>query len=67
MTKDAFITVFANLKEKKTGSIMSQGMVMCASPLSDDQFELVRPPPGSKLGERIKLEGNLIPDYSEER
>ena len=40
---------------------------MCASPVSDDQFELVRPPAGSKLGERIKLEGNPIPNFSEDR
>jgi len=41
---------------------ISQGMVMCAG--SDDRksLELMRPPPNSKLGERINLEGNPLGD-----
>ena len=58
MRKDAFICVFANLKPRKLAHIQSQGMVMCASP--GDALEVVRPPAGSKLGERIMLEGNPI-------
>jgi aminoacyl tRNA synthase complex-interacting multifunctional protein 1 len=34
---------------------MSAGMVMCAS--KDDKLELVRPPAGSKVGDRVQLEG----------
>ena len=60
MKKDAFICVFANLKPRKLGPFMSNGMVMCASPPGD--LEIVRPPPGSKLGERVMLEGNPIGD-----
>lgn len=63
---DACVCVFVNLKAKKLGPIAaSHGMVMCAN--HDGNIELVRPPPGSKLGERIGLEGNPIGDaFSQE-
>lgn len=38
---------------------MSNGMVMCAGN-TEDGFEIIRPPPGSKIGERLQLEGNPI-------
>jgi len=61
MLKDAFVCVFVNLKAKKLGPIAaSHGMVMCAN--HEGAIEIVRPPPGSKLGERISLEGNPIGD-----
>lgn len=71
MKKDEFITVFANLKAKTLGPLKSQGMVMCADNGQDTHFEVIRPPPGSKLGERINLEGNPLgadfsQDYQEE-
>ena len=66
MKKDAFITVFANLKPRKLATFMSNGMVMCASP--PGALEIVRPPAGSQLGERIMLEGNPIGDsFTQER
>ena len=57
---DGYVCVFANLKPRKLGPIMSNGMVMCASNADHTAIELVRPPAGSKLGERIMLEGNPI-------
>ena len=67
MKRDALVMVFTNLKAKKLGPIMSHGMVMCSSTETKDQLVLVRPPAGSKIGERVMLEGNLIPDFSQEK
>ena len=50
--------VFANLKPRKLADIMSQGMVMCAGNADHTQVELMRPPEGSKVGERVVLEGD---------
>ena len=52
--------VFVNLKPRKLADIMSEGMVMCASNADHTKLELVRPPEGSVVGERIQLEGNPI-------
>lgn len=62
MQADKFVMVFANLKERKLGPIMSRGMVMCAGNEAHDDLELVRPPASAKLGERIMLEGNPLGD-----
>merc|ERR1719310_2118143 len=49
--------VFANLRPIKLGPIpQSDGMVLCAS--TPEKVELMRPPAGCKVGERIQLEGN---------
>ena len=63
---DEFVCVFANLKPRKLAHIMSQGMVMCASNADHTAIELVRPPKGSKIGERVSLQGNPIPDFSQD-
>ena len=55
MKKDAFVLVFSNLKPRPLAGNMSQGMVMCASNEEHTQIELIRPPQGSKLGERVRL------------
>lgn len=52
--------VFANLKAKKLAGIPSEGMVLCADNADHTQVQLMRPPPGSTVGERIQLEGNPI-------
>lgn len=52
--------VFVNLKPRKLADLMSEGMVMCASNADHTQVELMRPPEGSVVGERIQLEGNPI-------
>jgi methionine--tRNA ligase beta chain len=54
------VVVFANLKPRKLGDFMSNGMVMCASASDKSVVELIRPPEGSKVGERIQLSGNPI-------
>jgi aminoacyl tRNA synthase complex-interacting multifunctional protein 1 len=37
-------------------------MVMCASNADHTAIELIRPPKGSKIGERVSLEGNPVGD-----
>ena len=55
-----YVVVFANLKPRKLAGFMSNGMVMCASNADHSVVELVRPPEGSKIGDRIQLTGNPI-------
>lgn len=54
------IVVWVNLKPRKLADFMSNGMVMCASSSDKSTIELIRPPEGSKIGERIQLTGNPI-------
>ena len=54
---EGLVMVFANLKPRKLADLMSQGMVMCASNIDHTAVELMRPPAGSKIGERVSLEG----------
>lgn len=54
------VVVFANLKPRKLADFMSNGMVLCASNDDKSVIELIRPPEGSKVGERIQLTGNPI-------
>ena len=56
MTKGLCV-VFANLKPRKLADLFSEGMVMCAGNADHTQVELMRPPEGAKVGERIQLEG----------
>jgi aminoacyl tRNA synthase complex-interacting multifunctional protein 1 len=57
---EGLCVVFVNLKPRKLADIMSEGMVMCASNADHTKIELMRPPEGSVVGERIQLEGNPI-------
>lgn len=69
MTREGTLcVVFANLKGKKLGPIPeSHGMVMCAGNADHTQVEIMRPPKGAKIGERVTLEGNPIGDaFSQE-
>lgn len=50
---EGLVMVFVNLKPRKLADIMSEGMVMCASNADHTQVELMRPPEGSVVGERI--------------
>lgn len=47
--------IFANLKPRKMGGYESNGMVMAVN--KDGEYEIVRPPPGSEVGERVVLYG----------
>jgi len=50
------IAVFlVNLKPAKMRGVMSEGMIMCAS--SPDKVEIIVPPNGVKIGDRVTVEG----------
>mgnify|MGYP001605007746 CR=1 FL=1 len=51
--KKGEIIVFVNLEPRKMIDFMSNGMVMCASNSDHTVVELMRPPLGSKVGERV--------------
>jgi hypothetical protein len=46
------------MKAKKLGGFPSQGMVLCGSNADHTVVELVDPPAGAKLGERVTFEGH---------
>lgn len=58
--------VYANLKPRKMCDFQSEGMVMCASNEEHTHIEIMRPPEGSKVGERVVLEGNPAGELSQE-
>ena len=49
--------VVSNLKSRKIAGVDSNGMVMAAMSGDKSTVELLRPPPGSKVGERVTFEG----------
>ncbi len=51
------VLVVCNLKESKFQGFMSCGMVLAAKSSDGEVVELLSPPEGSKIGERIFLEG----------
>jgi methionine--tRNA ligase beta chain len=53
---EGLVLVMANLRPKKCGGFVSNGMVMCAGNAEETVFEFMRPPADSKVGERITLE-----------
>ncbi|KRX09614.1 Nucleic acid-binding, OB-fold [Pseudocohnilembus persalinus] len=53
--------VITNLKPRKIGGIPSNGMVLCTSNADKTQVEILRPPAGSKPGQRVFLEGTECP------
>jgi aminoacyl tRNA synthase complex-interacting multifunctional protein 1 len=53
--QDRMVVVLCNLKPSKMRGIMSEAMVMCAS--TPDKVEILAPPPGSKLGDVVLVEG----------
>lgn len=55
--KDRLVVVFANLKPSNLKSIKSFGMVLCGSSDDHSQVELLEPPAGTKIGERVMCEG----------
>merc|ERR1712050_373968 len=50
------VIVLANLKPRKMQGFESQGMVLCATSDSG-KVELMQPPEGAKVGERVSIEG----------
>mmetsp|Transcript_11374 Transcript_11374/g.27891 ORF Transcript_11374/g.27891 Transcript_11374/m.27891 type:complete len:161 (+) Transcript_11374:2146-2628(+) len=57
--------VLCNLKPAKMRGIESQGMVLCASDNDEGRVELMTPPEGAQVGERIKVEGMGDPQPDE--
>lgn len=55
---DKKIIVFANLKPKKLGGFISNGMVLCCSEEKNGIFELVRPSDGAVPGDKVYLENS---------
>jgi len=53
---DQLVVVLANLKPRKMQGFDSQGMVLCATS-ADGRVELMQPPPGARVGERVLIEG----------
>lgn len=47
--------VITNLKPRKIGGFESNGMVLCTSNSDKSKVEILRPPEGSKVGERVFL------------
>jgi tRNA-binding EMAP/Myf-like protein len=58
--KTDYVLVWINLKPRKLRDTISYGTIMCATNRDIGIPELIRPPEGSKIGERIQLSGNPI-------
>ena len=57
------VLVVCNLPAKKTpGDFLSNGMVLCAQSPDGSTVELIRPPEGAKIGERVFIEGMKVED-----
>merc|ERR1712139_385137 len=52
----SLVCVIANMKTRKLVGFPSQGMVLCATS-TDGKVELLHPPAGAQIGERITWEG----------
>jgi len=55
--KSGQVIVLVNLKPRKLAGFNSHGMVLCASNEDHTKVELLRPADGSKVGERVTLDG----------
>ncbi|GBG24392.1 Methionine--tRNA ligase [Hondaea fermentalgiana] len=53
--QDRMVVVCCNLKPRPLAGFMSHGMVICAT--GADKVEILDPPAGSKIGERVGLKG----------
>jgi len=51
------VVILANLKPTNLKGVRSQAMVLCASNEDHTKVELVEPPEGAKVGERVSFEG----------
>jgi len=52
------VVILANLKANKLRGVESQAMVLCATSPDGATVELVEPPAGSTVGERVVFEGH---------
>ncbi|RNA07996.1 aminoacyl tRNA synthase complex-interacting multifunctional 1 [Brachionus plicatilis] len=53
--QDKMVLVLCNLKPSKLRGVLSEAMVMCAS--TPEKVELLVPPPGAQIGDKITVEG----------
>merc|ERR1712062_526705 len=53
---NSMVIVFANLKASKIRGVASHAMVLCAKNGDGSKVELMKPPTGAKVGERLFLE-----------
>jgi len=58
-------TVLCNLKPVKMRGIVSEGMVLCGSDDDAGVVELLEPPEGAEVGERVRVEGRGDPQPDE--
>jgi aminoacyl tRNA synthase complex-interacting multifunctional protein 1 len=54
------VVVWANLKPRKLADLMSEGMVLCASNAEHTHIEIMRPPAGAKIGDRVVLADGVV-------
>jgi methionine--tRNA ligase beta chain len=62
----SYVLVITNLKPSPLRGVKSYGMVLAASNGEHTVVELVRPPTGAKIGERINVEGLDISQFNPE-
>jgi len=55
--ENQLVLVLANLKPRNLVGFKSHGMVLCASNADHTEVKFVRPPAGSKVGERVTFDG----------
>ncbi len=53
--QDKMVVLVCNLKPTKLRGVMSEAMVLCAS--TPEKVELMVPPPGAAIGDRVTCEG----------
>jgi len=55
------VVLLANTKPSKLKGVESQAMLLCAFAADGSAVELVEPPPGAPLGERVVFDGHDAP------
>ena len=55
--QDAMVVVLTNLKARKLAGFASHGMVLCAETTDKSAVELLSPPEGSQVGDRVSIKG----------
>ena len=53
--QDRMVVLLCNLKPAKLRGVMSEAMVLCAS--TPEKVELLVPPEGAQIGDRVSVEG----------
>jgi len=64
---NSYVVVFSNLKKAKLRGIDSNGMILAASNDDKSKLEIVRPPKGCTIGERVVLEDEDLSIYQPQK